>query len=73
MQFLKTIPFNTNYSSLTIHVLNVFDSHVAVFNNRYNLLFSVAHDLSIINKTEMLLWLQATYYAKKCVVKCVYG
>lgn len=54
-----------NYSSLAIRVFNVFDSHVAVFTILYNLLFSVAHKPSIINKTEMLLWLQATYYTKK--------
>lgn len=59
-----TIPFSTNYCSLTLHVLKVFDSHIAVFNNLYNLMFSVAHNSSIINITETLLWLQATYYAK---------
>lgn len=65
--FWTTIPFSTNYFSFTIHVLDVFDSHLAVFNNWYNLLFSVAHNFSIINKTEMLLCLQATYYPKKCI------
>lgn len=77
--FWTTIPFSTNYSSLIIYVLNVFDSHLAVFNDQYNLLFSVALNFSIINKTETMLWLQSTSYAKKymnawpSMVKCVYG
>ncbi len=78
--FWTTIPFSTNYSSLTIRVLNVFDSHLAVFNNRYNLLYSVARNLSIINKTEMMLWLQATmpksvltpdhWWSNVCMARC---